>query len=53
MGTGVKRPEREADHPPPSSAEVKDAWKQNSTSPYVFMTRYIVNHRDSFTFTSF
>jgi hypothetical protein len=25
MGTGVKRPGREADHSPPSSAEVKNA----------------------------
>jgi hypothetical protein len=30
---GVKRPEREADHSPPSSAEVKNAWSYTSTPP--------------------
>jgi hypothetical protein len=38
MGTrgsfpGVKRPGREADHPPPSSAEVKNAWSYTSIPP--------------------
>jgi hypothetical protein len=38
MGTrgslpGEKRPEREADHSPPSSAEVKNAWSYTSTPP--------------------
>jgi len=38
MGTGcsfpgVKRPEREADHSPPSIAKVKNAWSYTSTSP--------------------
>jgi hypothetical protein len=42
MGTGVpslgaKRPGREADHSPPSSAEVKNAWKYTSIPQYVFM----------------
>jgi hypothetical protein len=42
MGTGalypgVKRPGREADHSPPTSAEVKKMWIYTSTSPYVFM----------------
>jgi hypothetical protein len=27
----LKRPRREADHPPPSSAEVKNAWSYTST----------------------
>jgi len=27
----IKRPDREADHPPPSSAEVKNAWSYTST----------------------
>jgi hypothetical protein len=27
----VKRPEREADHSPPSSAKVKNAWSYTST----------------------
>jgi hypothetical protein len=30
-GSGVKRPEREADHSPPSSAEAKDAWSYTLT----------------------
>jgi hypothetical protein len=29
----VKRPRREADHSPPSSAEVKNAWSYTSTPP--------------------
>jgi hypothetical protein len=28
----LKRPEREADHSPPSSAEVKNAWSYTSTT---------------------
>jgi hypothetical protein len=30
---GVKRPGREADHSPPSSAEVKNTWSYTSTPP--------------------
>jgi hypothetical protein len=33
----VKRPKREADHSPPTSAEVKKTWIYTSTPPYVFM----------------
>jgi hypothetical protein len=33
LSLGVKRPGREADHSPPSSAEVKNAWSYISTSP--------------------
>jgi hypothetical protein len=29
----VKRPEREADHSPPSSSEIKNAWNDTSTPP--------------------
>jgi hypothetical protein len=29
----VKRPEREADHSPPSNAEIKNAWNYTSTPP--------------------
>jgi hypothetical protein len=36
-GGGVKWQEREADHSPPTNAEVKKAWVYTSTSPYVFM----------------
>jgi hypothetical protein len=37
LSQGVKRPGREADHFPPTSAEVKNAWIYTSTFPYVFM----------------
>jgi len=42
---------READHSPPSSAEVKNAWSYTSTSQYAFTTWCSVkNYRDNFTF---
>jgi hypothetical protein len=31
LTSGVKRPGREADHSPPSSAKVKNAWSYTST----------------------
>jgi hypothetical protein len=34
---GKKRPGREADHSPPTSAEVKKMWIYTSTTPYAFM----------------
>jgi hypothetical protein len=42
MGTGdsfsgVKRPGREADHSPPTNAEVKKMWIYTSTPPHGFM----------------
>jgi len=33
LSLGVKRPEREADHSPQCSAEVKNAWSYISTTP--------------------
>jgi hypothetical protein len=33
LSVGVKRPVREAEHTPPSSGEVKNAWKYTSTPP--------------------
>jgi hypothetical protein len=48
---GVKRPGREADHSPLSSAEVKNAWSYTSTPQYVFRAWCLVKHRDNFTFT--
>jgi hypothetical protein len=36
-GGGVKRPGREANHSPPSSAEVKKEWSYTSTTPHIFM----------------
>jgi hypothetical protein len=32
----VKLPGREADHSPPTSAEIKKIWIYTPTSPYVF-----------------
>jgi hypothetical protein len=51
MGTGVsflgvKRPGRDADHSPPSSAEVKNAWSYTSTIQHVFVAWCLVKHRD-------
>jgi hypothetical protein len=37
LSLGVKRPEREADHSPPSSAEVKNAWSYTSAPQHAFM----------------
>jgi hypothetical protein len=37
LSLGVKRPGREADHSPPSSAEVENAWSYIPTPQYVFM----------------
>jgi hypothetical protein len=37
LSPGLKRPGREADHSPPTSAEVKNTWIYTSTSPYAFM----------------
>jgi hypothetical protein len=56
MGTGgsfpgVKRPGREADHSPPYSAEVKNTRSYTSTPQYAFMARWLIKHRDNFTFT--
>jgi hypothetical protein len=38
----IKLPGREADHSPPSSAEVKKAWNHTSTPQYVFMAWCLV-----------
>jgi hypothetical protein len=37
-------PRREADHSPPSSAEVKNVWSYTSTPHYVFMAWCLVKH---------
>ena len=52
MGTGalpgVKRPGRDADHPPPSSAEVEE-----SVEVYIFfpLWAFVACYGESFTFT--
>jgi hypothetical protein len=33
LSLGVKQPGREADHSPPSSAEIKNEWSYTSTPP--------------------
>jgi hypothetical protein len=43
LSSRVKRPGRESDHSPPTSAEVKKMWIYTSTPPYAY--------RDKFTFT--
>jgi hypothetical protein len=43
---GVERWEREADHSPPSSAEVKKGWSYTSTPHFVFV---LFKHRGNFT----
>jgi hypothetical protein len=47
---GIKRPGREADHSPQSSAEVNNTWSYTSTHQYVFMAWLFVKQRDNFTF---
>jgi hypothetical protein len=48
---GVKRSGREADHSPPSSAKVRNAWSYIFLSQYVFMAWCLVKYDDNFTFT--
>jgi hypothetical protein len=36
---GVKQPEGEGDHSPPTSAEVQNEWSYTSAHPYAFMAR--------------
>jgi hypothetical protein len=52
LSLGVKRPVREADHSPPSSAEVKesvDLYLHSSNTPSWRGAQ--LKHRDNFTFT--
>jgi hypothetical protein len=42
---GVKRPGREADCSPLSSAEVKNVWSYTSTPPYVLMAWRLIKHK--------
>jgi hypothetical protein len=53
ISLGVKRPGREADHSPPSIAEVKNARRYTSAPQYALMVWCYVKkkHRDKFTFT--
>jgi hypothetical protein len=49
MIMAVKRPERETNHPPPSSAVVKNAWNYTSIPP-IRLHGAQLKHRDNFTF---
>jgi hypothetical protein len=49
----VKRPDREADHSPPSSAEIMNAWSYTCTRQYAFIAWCLVKHRENFTFYLF
>jgi hypothetical protein len=40
LSNGYQRPRREAEHSPPTSAEVKNTWIYTSTPPYV-LTAYV------------
>jgi hypothetical protein len=44
-----KRPGREADRSPPSSAEVKKLWSYTSTPPYVLIAWCLIKDRGNFT----
>jgi len=40
----------EADHSPPSSAEVNNAWSYTSTPPYLFMAWFFIKYRDNYSY---
>jgi hypothetical protein len=42
LSTWVKQQGREADHSPPTSAEVKKMWIYTSTPPYAFIAECLV-----------
>jgi len=44
---GAKRPGRKADHSPPCSAEVKNAWVYTSTPLYTFTAWCLVKYSKS------
>jgi len=44
----LRWPRHEADHSPPSSADIKDAWSYTSTPQYLYMTWCLVKQRDNF-----
>jgi hypothetical protein len=52
LSQGLKWQGREADHSPPTSAEVKKTRTYTSTSPHVFMVYCLMKHRDNSTFTT-
>jgi hypothetical protein len=49
LSLGAKRPGHDANHSPPPSAEVKNAWSYTSTPRYALMAWRLVKDRDGFT----
>ena len=47
LSSGLERPESEADHSPPSSAAVKNAWRCTSTPPCISMACHLMKHNHS------
>jgi hypothetical protein len=43
LSPGIRRPGREADHEPTTSAEVKRVWIYTSTTPYSFMAYCLIS----------
>jgi hypothetical protein len=44
VSPGVKRPGREADYSPPSTAEVNNTWIYTSNPPYIFVMWSLIKH---------
>jgi hypothetical protein len=56
LSLGVKRPGCEADHSPPSNADVKNAWSYTSAPPvrlHGVVFSFKKKHKDNFTFLHF
>jgi hypothetical protein len=58
MGTGdsfpeVKQPGREADHSPPTNADVKRMWVYTSTPPQVFMAYCLISYAEGQIYLTF
>jgi hypothetical protein len=45
---GIKLLGTKTDRSPSYNAEAKNMWSYTSTCPYIFMTRYIIKHRNNF-----
>jgi hypothetical protein len=49
-GTGVRRLQRETEHPLPCSARVKNTWNPTATSPHVLTMWCLIKHKHDFAF---
>jgi hypothetical protein len=52
LSLAVKQLGCKADHSPPSTAKVKNAWSYSYTPQCLPMEQYLVKHRENFTFYS-